>query len=334
MPVNAVTDTVIRDRSNPGRSTRGIARTISASAPLDAELDGRDTVAETLRPKNQKLALSFEVMPPRNEAQKARMPALLESIQGYDPDYLAVTSAMGTGWARGTADFIELISSTTDLKPLAHMACTAAPVEELTVWIEEFIDAGVRGFLALRGDLEPGAVSTPEGHLDHANELVGLLREVERRNVARLCAGRLAIGVAAYPSGHPESASRDHDIDVLAAKQRNGADFSITQLFFDGEHYRRLLADVALAGITLPVIPGIMPVTSLKRLTRMCSLSGLEPPADLVRRLEAARTDAEEYRIGLDFTADLVRDILPVTPGLHFYTFNNPQTVADLVSLL
>lgn len=282
-----------------------------------------------------KTALSFEVIPPRNDAEWEAVPGLLELLESYNPDYVAVTSARGTGWAQGTADFIEKISTTTSLRPLAHLTCTSGTVEELLSWVDAFVDSGVRGFLALRGDLPAGATSTPPGHLDHADALVHLLRTIEKQNVARLCAGRLAVGVAAYPQGHPESANFDEDIDVLAAKARNGADFAITQLFFETDAYARLLDQANLAGIDIPIIPGLMPITGQKRLDRMCKLSGLTPPGWIVDALTMAATPEDAYRIGLDISAQLARAIIDSgAPGLHIYTFNNPQTVTDFTALL
>lgn len=316
---------------------------LSASAPLDTHTSGPSagtTLVGTSQEKarqqpESRLALSFEVMPPRSAEQQERSGELLDLLASYDPDYVAVTSALRTGWSAGTAAFISQLSATTRLRPLAHLACTAAPREELITWIERYIDSGVRGFLAIRGDLAPGATAPPAGHLEHADALVTLLRSVERNQVARLCAGRFAIGVAAYPSGHPESKRPEEDIDVLAAKQRNGADFAITQLFFNPAQITTMSRRVDLAGVTLPIIPGIMPITGNARLTRMCQLSGLTPPAYIAQALATANSPAEEYEIGLSLTADFVDALVAVgVPGLHFYTFNDPTTITELLSRL
>ena len=329
--------------------------TLSASAPLDTHTSGPVTDASGRRTDGtlagtwatgtaeqqarqqpeSRLALSFEVMPPRSAEQQERSGELLDLLASYDPDYVAVTSAVRTGWSAGTAAFISQLSATTRLRPLAHLACTAAPRDELVTWIERYIDSGVRGFLAIRGDLAPGATAPPSGHLAHADALVTLLRSVERNQVARLCAGRFAIGVAAYPSGHPESKRPEEDIDVLAAKQRNGADFAITQLFFNAAQITTMSRRADLAGVTLPIIPGIMPITGSARLKRMCHLSGLTPPAYIAQALATAGSPAEEYEIGLNLTADFVEALVAVgVPGLHFYTFNDPTTITELLSRL
>ena len=203
---------------------------LSASAPLDYE-------SEEEAPAPERLALSFEVIPPRHDADAAKIDRLLEVLESYHPDYIAVTSSQRSGWLEGTAAFIEKISQNTSMRPLAHLACTAGTRDELIGWINRLVDAGVRGLLALRGDLPEGGM--PEHYLQHADELVRLIRQLESHQAARFAAGRLAVSVACYPSGHAESKNEDEDFDVLLNKQRLGADFAITQLFFDAEDFLR-----------------------------------------------------------------------------------------------
>ena len=171
---------------------------LSASAPLDQ-------ISEDTPKELKRTALSFEVIPPRHDADAAKIDRLLAMLAAYNPDYIAVTSSQRSGWLEGTAAFIEKISRDTAMRPLAHLACTAGTEEELVGWIDTLVDAGVRGLLALRGDLPEGGM--PEGHLPHADSLVRLIRRWESDRVARLAAGRLAVGVACYPNGHAESAT-------------------------------------------------------------------------------------------------------------------------------
>lgn len=297
---------------------------MSASAPLDQISE--DTPERAARP-----ALSFEVIPPRHDADAAKIDRLLATLTAYHPDYIAVTSSQRSGWLDGTAAFIEKISRDTSMRPLAHLACTAGTEEELEAWIERLVDAGVRGLLALRGDLPEGGM--PEGHLPHADSLVRLIRRWESARVARLAAGRLAVGVACYPSGHAESATPDEDLDVLLAKQRLGADFAITQLFFDAEDYVRFAERARLAGVRIPLIPGIMPMISRARVERMCQLSGLDAPRGVLDQLAAATSPEEEKEIGMQLTAALVQAVLRAgADGLHIYTHNNPDITTDLLN--
>lgn len=297
---------------------------MSASAPLDQISE--DTPERAARP-----ALSFEVIPPRHDADAAKIDRLLATLTAYHPDYIAVTSSQRSGWLDGTAAFIEKISRDTSMRPLAHLACTAGTEEELEAWIERLVDAGVRGLLALRGDLPEGGM--PEGHLPHADSLVRLIRRWESARVARLAAGRLAVGVACYPSGHAESATPDEDLDVLLAKQRLGADFAITQLFFDAEDYVRFAERARLAGVRIPLIPGIMPMISRARVERMCQLSGLDAPRGVLDQLSAATSPEEEKEIGMQLTAALAQAVLRAgADGLHIYTHNNPDITTDLLN--
>lgn len=329
-----------REAFSPAARTPRTAR-VSASAPLDEDLiaDTPDTPSLDTGDllgrgpgARRRTSLSFEVIPPRHDSDAAKIDNLLTTLESYEPDYLSVTSSKRSGWLEGTSKFIEQISRTTTMRPLAHLACTACPEGELETWINTLVDAGVRGFLAIRGDYAEGQTGPDSGHLTYANELVRLIRDVERRQFARFGAGRLAVGVAAYPSGHAESSGWDEDIDVLLAKQRCGADIAITQLFFDPEDFIRFQERARLAGVSIPLIPGIMPMTSVRRLHRMGGLSGLTVPDRLVRRLEAADSPESEYEIGLQLTADLAQDLLAAgAESLHLNTFNRADTTKELL---
>ena len=305
----------------------------SASAPLD-DFDN-EVAALSRRYRSGRTALSFEVIPPRHDADAAKIDNLLRTLESYRPDYIAVTSSQRSGWLRGTADFIAQISQQTRMRPLAHLACTAGPTEELEDWIEALIDAGVRGFLALRGDFAEGQTHLPEGYMQHADALVRLIRQHEACQSARFAAGRLAIGVASYPTGHAESANYDEDLDVLLAKQRAGADLAISQLFFDAEDYLRFSERARLAGIRMTLVPGVMPITSLRRLQRMSELSGQPIPERVAKRLAQARSPDEEREIGMELTTQLARSIIDGGVGsLHLYTHNSTDVTTELLDRL
>ncbi|MHA2787590.1 methylenetetrahydrofolate reductase [Corynebacterium sp. S7] len=310
--------------SAPFSSSRLSAR-LSASAPLDS-LDEPAPEA----PKRRRLALSFEVIPPRHDADEEKIENLLATLNAYKLDYISVTSSARSHWLEGTTNFISRISRETSARTIAHLACTAGTREELTEWIHTLLDAGVRGFIALRGDLPEGETSLPADHLQHATDLVKLIREIEHEEEWRLAAGNLAISVACYPSGHAESSGLDEDLDVLLAKQRLGADFAITQLFFEAEDYLRFVEKARLAGVRIPLIPGIMPMTSLKRVERMGVLSGISVPDRVVKRMQAA---TDEYEEGMQMTVELARTILDAgAGGLHIYTHNNVEVTQDFLN--
>lgn len=296
---------------------------LSASAPIDRE--GAPVIRRP-RPR-QRTALSFEIIPPRPSDSVAKMDELIAGLAAYNPDYVSVTSSRRSEWLEGTAAVISRIAETTDLRPIAHLACTAGTCEELTEWIRTLIDAGVRGFLALRGDLPETGM--PEHYLQYATDLLNLIEEVQEEEAFRLAAGKLALSVACYPKGHEESRNFDHDLDVLLTKQRLGADFAITQLFFEAQDYLDFVEVARLAGVRIPLIPGIMPMTSLKRVRRMGELSGLEVPEVVEKQLLEAD---DEYETGMQLTAKLAREILDAgTGGLHVYTHNNLAVTRDFL---
>ena len=194
-------------------------------------------------------------------------------------------------------------------------------------WVRVLIDAGVRGFLALRGDLPETGL--PEGYLQHATDLLNLIQDVQEEEAFHLAAGKLALSVACYPKGHAESRNLDHDLDVLLTKQRLGADFAITQLFFEAQDYLDFVEVARMAGVRIPLIPGIMPMTSLKRVRRMGELSGLEVPVGVEKQLLEAD---DEYEAGMQLTANLAREILDAgAGGLHVYTHNNLDVTRDFL---
>lgn len=307
-----------------------MAPRVSASAPLDDSSDNPDNAENTEpRTSSERTALSFEVIPPRHDADEKKISHLLETLQSYRPDYISVTSSCRSGWLDGTAKFISRIDRETNMRTLAHLACTAGTKQEMVAWINRLIDSGVRGLLALRGDLPEGEVKLPEDHLQYADELVRLIREVESQQAARFAAGRLAVAVASYPNGHYQARTDDENYDVLLSKQRSGADLAISQLFFEAEDFLQFRRRAELAGIRIPQIPGIMPITSVRRLRRMAEFSSLPVPEHLVRRLENARDERAE---GIAITAELVQAMVDNDVGsLHIYTHNNAEVTQELL---
>ena len=303
-----------------------MAPRVSASAPLD---DSSDNAQPQPRTASERTALSFEVIPPRHDADEKKISHLLETLESYRPDYISVTSSRRSGWLDGTAKFISRIDRETTMRTLAHLACTAGTKQEMIAWINRLIDSGVRGLLALRGDLPEGEVSLPADHLQYADELVRLIRQVESQQAARFAAGRLAVAVASYPNGHYQARTDDENFDVLLSKQRSGADLAISQLFFEAEDFLQFRRRAELAGVRIPQIPGIMPITSVRRLRRMAEFSSLPVPENLVRRLENARDERAE---GIAITAELVQAMVDNDVGsLHIYTHNNAEVTQELL---
>ncbi|MCY1674567.1 methylenetetrahydrofolate reductase [Pseudarthrobacter sp. SL88] len=281
------------------------------------------------------VALSYELFPPRSPAAAETLWTTIRELETTEPDYVSVTYG-ASGSNRDTAiELIDRLLLETTLRPLAHLTCVGNTPEQLASIIGQLLDTGVRGILALRGDLPNDASQPVNGSLRYAQDLIDLIRRVEQRRSALLCAGKIAVGVAAYPTRHPESPSEEHDVEVLLAKQRSGADFAITQVFFHSSQYSDLLTRARRAGVTIPIIPGVMPFTSLRRVKRLGELAGVEPSAELTERLAAADTDIERLHVGVDATVDLANAALDAgAPGIHLYTFNEHQSALEVLDKL
>ncbi|RJT79192.1 5,10-methylenetetrahydrofolate reductase [Arthrobacter cheniae] len=279
-------------------------------------------------------ALSYELYPPKNAEADDSLWTTIRRLEDTRPDFVSVTYG-AAGSNRETAiDLLRRLLTETTLKPLAHLTCVGSSRAELTDIIDRLIGGGVRGILALRGDA-PDGVDTHSDDVEHADDLVRLIREVEARRTAQLAAGKVSVGVAAYATRHPDSPNLEQDIEVLLAKEEAGADFAITQVFFQPSDYARLVDRADRAGVTIPIIPGIMPLTSTRRLKKAGALAGIDVDQDLWARLEGARTDEERRTVGVSATVALARAALDDgAPGIHLYTFNEHAAALEVLDAL
>ena len=205
----------------------------------------------------------------------------------------------------------------TGVRPVAHLTVVGSTVEETTGRVRGFLDAGITDFLALRGDTPEGG-SAVVGGFGGAVELVELIRRTGDE------AGmRPTIGVACFPAGHPHHTSRWQDVDVLAAKQEAGAAFAVTQVFFRADDYLEYVDRARRAGVRIPILPGLAPVTRERQLHRIAALSGQEAPRELVAAMADAATPAASAAIGEDFAVALALEVLRGgAPSAHYFTFN------------
>ncbi len=268
---------------------------------------------------------SFEFFPPKNDQEQATLVRTLRDLEPLAPSFVSVTYRGGRESRQRTYDLVAGMLRTTTLTPMAHLVCVAHTRLELAEILVSFRKAGVENLMALGGD-PPTEPAAGPGELLYAVELVRLAREI----------GGFSIGVAAHPAGHPSSPDMQSDRDLLAAKLRL-ADFGVTQFFFEIEEYVGLMRDLAARGVDTPVLPGIMPVTSLKSVPRMAQMGAALPDWAVARLEEASARGGDESvrQAGVAMATELCEKLLAAgAPGLHFYTLNRSSATREIYAAL
>ena len=269
------------------------------------------------------LPISFEVYPPRSADAVPALYAAIDSLAQLDPAFISVTFGAGGSETKNSLEVLNYIQSA-NVAPLAHLTCVGTTRDNARALVSEFVEAGILDFLALRGDYPEGTDSLPQGSLRTAADLVEVIAEV--RGDEGITA------VAAFPNGHPESGSNRADIKALLAKQEAGADFAITQLFFEASDYVNFVGLAREAGVEIPILPGIMPIISPKRLARVLELTGERNPIELEQRLLLAPDQEARIEAGIDFAAKLVAELVGLgAPGIHLYAFNEHERVTEVL---
>ena len=266
---------------------------------------------------------SFEFFPPKSDAEEHALDAALAELEPLHASFVSVTYRGGASSRDRTYKLVRRLHEEGHVESMAHLTCVHHSRTELIEILGDYRDAGIENLMLLGGDVDPehGAV----GELRHAIELVELARDV----------GTFCIGVAAQPAGHPDSPDLSSDRRHLAAKLEL-ADFAATQLFFEADEWRRLVDELGDLGLSKPVLPGIMPVTTLASVTRMRDLGGRVPGWLVDALTSASRSGPSAVRAaGIDAATSLCRDLLAMgAPGLHFYTLNRSTATREIVGAL
>jgi methylenetetrahydrofolate reductase (NADPH) len=270
-------------------------------------------------------SISFEFFPPKDDASEAQLWDAIRRLEKVAPSFVSITYGAGGGTRDRTVRLTQRVLEETSLTPMAHLTCVGHSVAELRSIVGAYAAGGVRNILALRGDPQGGLgqpwVAHPDG-LDHADELVRLVKRL----------GDFTVGVAAFPDGHPESGDISEDAETLIRKEQAGAEFAITQMVFDVDHYLRLRDELARRGSRLPVVPAIMPITNARQVVRMAELAGQPMPSAVTERLDRHGDDASAVRAeGMAIASESSRRLLDEgAPGIHFITMNRSSAALEV----
>lgn len=283
-------------------------------------------------------SLSFEFFPPRSAAAWEELYQSIRDLESLEPTFVSVTYGAGGSTRELTHDLVVRIQQTTSIPPTPHLTCVGHSKQEIHAILERYAAAGVANLLALRGDQpqDQPHYDWTTGDFRHAADLVRFIKEFNAAGHHPDARG-FGIGVAGFPEGHPATPNRMLELDRLKAKVDAGADYICTQLFFDNHDFLDFRDRCELAGIRVPIIAGIMPVTSLPSMKRMAELAaGARFPAKLLRALERANgVPAAVERVGIHYAAAQCAGLLDHgVSGIHFYTLNKSHATREIYASL
>ena len=273
-----------------------------------------------------KIHISFEVFPPKTDAGYEKVRSATEQIAGLHPSYISVTYGAGGGTSKNTAKIASYIRDELGVESLAHLTCASSTKAEVQTVIENLKALGIENILALRGDIPEGMVFPSEDRYHYAYELVEAIRR----------SGDFCIGAACYPEGHVENEHKEDDIKFLKQKVDSGVDFLTTQMFFDNDIHYYFPYRIREAGITVPVLPGIMPITSAAQMKRSQELSGTVFPRRFLAMLDRFGDHPKAMeQAGIAYATDQIIDLLANgVKNIHIYSMNKPHIAAKIMENL
>jgi methylenetetrahydrofolate reductase (NADPH) len=284
------------------------------------------TLAAHYRPG--KCGLSFELFPPKTEAGEQALLHHVDRLMQFQPEFITCTYGAGGSTREKTLDIVDRVKRKFEIPVASHLTCVNASVDQLRAYLEEAARRGIDYIVALRGDPPQGETEfkSTEGGLQYANQLVELIRNEFPD---------FGVAVAGYPETHQEAVSPDADLENLKRKVDAGADIVITQLFYNNDDFFRFRDRCQQAGISVPLVPGILPVTNLAQIQRITAMCGAQLPADFVTALGQNEDPEYQFRVGVDFATRQIQDLMNHdVPGVHFYVLNKSQATSEILTAL
>lgn len=286
------------------------------------------TLKEIYSPKNKKFVVSFEVFPPKNDDDGAKLKKLLwhlDALKKYNPAFISLTYGSGGTTKSHSLEIIKRIKEDLGLKIMPHFTCVGASKEQTKDYLGKIQKLGIENILALRGDI-PDGMKQENFDFRYANELVKFIKSE----------GSFSIGVAGYPEGHIQCKDLFSDLKNLKQKVDEGADVIYTQMFFDNDKFFKFVQSAKAIGIKKPIVPGILPIMGYHQLEKMLSMARVAVPKVLMERLEKYKDNPEDVKkIGIDFATNQCQELINANvPGLHFFTLNSSSSVSHILDNL
>lgn len=279
--------------------------------------------------KQREISISFEFFPPKNEEASLDLFRTIQDLSDLNPAYVSVTYGAGGSTRDLTHDLVVKLQEKTGLTIVSHLTCVGSTKDEILTILKRYNTSGIHNIMALRGDPPKGQsefIKTENG-FEFAGELVSFIKKEFPK---------MGVGVAGFPEGHPSTPNRLKEIEYLKWKVDQGADYICTQLFFNNDDFYDFVERCEIAGIKVPIIAGIMPVTSRKGMARMAELAlGSKFPAKLLKALSRAEDDEYAENVGIHWATEQVRDLLDhKIAGIHMYTLNKSKATRKIYDAL